>query len=267
MRKGIICLAIVCGFLAVSCGSSKQITSIASLGGEWNIVEVDGHVLTSSVGQSLPSIGFDEESHRIFGNSGCNRMMGTYQTDSDKPGSLSLGPIGSTRMACPDMNTEQKVLTALQKVKSFKTLSCGKGKGASCKVLLCGEKGETVAIIEKAPVNISALNGEWTISRINNEPIGQSENEPFIGFNMEEGRIYGSTGCNRMNGFFLQDKKDPLSVSFGQIATTMMACPDMDTERKVLDALNAVKSFTILKNNEVELFDANGKPVVTLIKK
>lgn len=56
----------------------------------------------------------------------CNRMMGTFMVDSLKPGVLHFGPIAGTRMACPDMTTEQSVLGALEKVNSFEVISCDK---------------------------------------------------------------------------------------------------------------------------------------------
>ena len=37
-------------------------------------------------------------------------MMGSFEADSLKPGTLKFGQIGSTRMMCPDMKTEQMVL-------------------------------------------------------------------------------------------------------------------------------------------------------------
>lgn len=266
MKRGVISLAIACvGFMMASCGTGKQAVSAAALEGEWSIVEIDGKVLATN--EQLPTIGFDAKARRIYGNSGCNRMMGTYLTDSVTPGSLSFGPIAGTRMACPDMATEQRVLAALGKVKSFKKLSCGKGNGASCKVALCDDQGKPVAVIEKAQVNISALNGEWSITRINGEAVGKSEQEPFIGFDVAEGRIYGCAGCNNMNGALKQDGKNPLSISFDPVATTMMACMDMETEGKVLKALNEVKSFNMLDNGEAGLYNVAGELIVTLAKR
>ena len=52
--------------------------------------------------QEFPFIGFDTNTGKVFGNSGCNRMMGSFDVNA-KPGTIDLGAMASTRMACPDM--------------------------------------------------------------------------------------------------------------------------------------------------------------------
>ena len=52
-------------------------------------------------------------------------MMGSFDVNA-KPGTIDLGALASTRMACPDMTVENNVLSALNKVKKYKKL--GKGK-------------------------------------------------------------------------------------------------------------------------------------------
>ena len=50
------------------------------------------------------------EGHKVQGSAGCNRMMGTYTLDGEK---LKFGPLATTRMACPAMETESAFLKAL----------------------------------------------------------------------------------------------------------------------------------------------------------
>jgi heat shock protein HslJ len=61
---------------------------------------------------------------RISGTAGCNRLMGSY-TQADA--SLTLGPIASTRMACPSslMQQEQQVIAALGRVRHWEFSSDG----------------------------------------------------------------------------------------------------------------------------------------------
>ena len=56
---------------------------------------------------------------RLAGSTGCNRMLGSYESDSTK---LSIQPAGTTMMACPPalMNQEQKLLKLLPKVASYR---------------------------------------------------------------------------------------------------------------------------------------------------
>lgn len=47
-------------------------------------------------------------------------MMGSFDVNA-KPGTIDLGAMASTRMACPDMTLEQNVLSALGQVKKYKS--------------------------------------------------------------------------------------------------------------------------------------------------
>ena len=67
-----------------------------------------------------------------------------------------------------------------------------------------------------------------------------------------------------MNGSYSQDGK---KLSFGNMATTMMAGPDMDLEREVLDAINKTASIKDMAGNKVQVFDANGNLIMELQKK
>lgn len=63
-----------------------------------------------------------ENGNRVSGYSGCNRFMGSYETDG---GAMTLGPLAGTRMACPGkegQQPEQEVLQALQEVDSYAIL-------------------------------------------------------------------------------------------------------------------------------------------------
>ena len=160
MKKIVLKFMAVCtGALIVSCGSGKNMLSISSLDGEWNITEVDGQQIST---ERMPFIGFDVVQKRIYGNSGCNRMMGTFEADSLKPGALKFGQIGSTRMMCPDMKVEQMVLGALDKVTSFQTVS-----DKPEVIFLCNQDGQSLITLEKKAaleVSLSDLSGEWAES-------------------------------------------------------------------------------------------------------
>lgn len=84
MKKVIFKMTAVCAsaLILASCGGSKNMLTLSSLNGEWNITEVDGQKITD---KKTPFIGFDVAQKRIYGNSGCNRMMGTFEADSLTP--------------------------------------------------------------------------------------------------------------------------------------------------------------------------------------
>jgi heat shock protein HslJ len=51
------------------------------------------------------------------GNGGCNRFRGSFEQPTD--GQLKFGPLMSTKMACPDLQTESGFISALQAARSY----------------------------------------------------------------------------------------------------------------------------------------------------
>lgn len=263
MKNVLVTLCFVSTALALfSCRSSKEVASLSSMNGEWNIVEINGAAVTPSQGQSAPTIGFDITTGKVYGNSGCNRLMGSFDVNA-KAGTIDLGQLGSTRMMCPDMTLEQNVLSTLTQVKGYKKM----GKAS---MALCNAANRPVMVLEKkgAGLKLSALKGEWLITEVNGEavPTGM-EKQPFIAFDVKEKKIHGNAGCNLMNGAFNTDAANAQSISFPAVASTMMACPDMDTEGKIMKALHEVKSFDVLSGGGIGLYDGNGALVLVLTKK
>lgn len=263
MKKVFVSIMVAGVALAmISCRSSKEAVSLSSLNGDWNIVEINGTAVVPAQGQQIPFIGFDTATGKVYGYSGCNRIIGSFDVNG-KAGSLDLGALGSTRMACPDMTMEQNVLGALAQVKGYQKM--GKENMA-----LCNASNRPVVVLAKktADVKVSDLQGEWNITDVNGEavPAGM-EKQPFIAFDVKEQRVHGTAGCNLINGGFKTEEGNVLSISFPAMASTMMACPDMETEGKIMSALNEVKSFGRLAGGGIGLYDANGALVLVLVKK
>ena len=108
-----------------SCGTSREASSIKTLDGEWRVVEVAGHPVKHVPGEKEAFIGLNVKEKRLYGNTSCNNLTGGFEADA-KNGKISFGQAGSTRMMCHDMETERKVLDAINKTASFEMQ--GKGK-------------------------------------------------------------------------------------------------------------------------------------------
>ena len=256
MRKTFLGVAALAACMMMSCKSSKQVAAV-DLSGEWNIVAVDGQEVTAA---ETPYIGLDMANKSLHGNAGCNRLLGSFELDSIHPGTIRFTQVGATRMMCPDMETETKVLAALNKVAGYDETTEG--------VVLTDADGNTLLTLVKreAPsVSIDDLKGEWIISQVEGAEVGKTENVPFIALNIEEKRLHGNAGCNVINGGFEQDADQPSSLRFPQVISTMMACPDMEAEGKILQALNKVRSFAKgQEDGTLVLMDENGTEVMVL---
>jgi heat shock protein HslJ len=124
-----------------SCSSSKNAAAVSTLGGAWDIIEIDGNAVVPAPNQTFPFLVFDTSTGRVHGNSGCNQMSGTFNAQA-KPGILDLSALVSTRMACIDMTLENKVLKALSQVKKFKRLN-------DINAALCNATGKTLVVLKK----------------------------------------------------------------------------------------------------------------------
>ena len=103
-------------------------------------------------------------------------------------------------------------------------------------------------------------NTYWKLTRLGDAPVtvASQQREPHVILNPESRRVSGSGGCNRLGGSYeLHDDR----LTFGQIAGTMMACPEgSDTEQAFLEALRQVHTWKIT-GQHLEVFDAAGHQV------
>lgn len=253
MKKMLISAAAFAAVVLSSCGTTGKSVDIS---GEWNVVSVKGEQVAGN-----PYIGFDLAEGRIYGNAGCNRIMGGVEVDSVNPGKIGFTGVGATRMMCPDMETEQKVLEALNEVAGYQASSAG--------VELTDKDGNVLMSLEKkeAPaVSVNDINGKWNITKVEGAAVEVADKTPFISFNVAENAVHGNGGCNIINGSFSQEEGNPSSLKFGQMISTMMAGPGMETERKVLSAMNKVASFVVNEDGTLSLMDVADNEVLLLVK-
>lgn len=115
-------------------------------------------------------------------------------------------------------------------------------------------------------ISSDALAGEWTVYTVGGNKV-TGETRPYINFNMDDHRIYGSNGCNIINGDFELSGGSKLKI--GNVISTMMMCPDAPYEQAINLALEAVQSFDITKKGHeyyLELRDSKGANLMTLRK-
>lgn len=111
------------------------------------------------------------------------------------------------------------------------------------------------------------LSGDWEIVSVGNEKI-EVEEMPFVEFDMDSHKVHGNAGCNIFNSTFTLSDDDAASITIAPAASTMMACPDMETEGKILKALLEVASVQNTKTpNTMALADKDGNVLLILMEK
>jgi len=105
---------------------------------DWRLIRLGDETVSAADSQRAPGLVFDATTHRVSGSGGCNRLTGGYEVKGEQ---LEFGQMASTRMACVSgMETEQKFLAALEKVKKWKI--------AGRQLELMDDSGGVVAVLE-----------------------------------------------------------------------------------------------------------------------
>jgi heat shock protein HslJ/uncharacterized membrane protein len=102
------------------------------------------------------------------------------------------------------------------------------------------------------------LNDIWVLTTFNQQPLNRdvfAKGLPVVEFHLTDNRVSGSTGCNRMTGGFEARGK---TITFGQMATTRMACPNMAFEQDFLKAISRKTLNYALNNGKFILTNDEG---------
>lgn len=79
-------------------------------GTEWQLIQLGGKTVQPEEGRFTLTL--LAEGNRLAGTGACNRLTGQFETDAKR--TLKIGPVASTRMACPDMEREQAFVEAIE---------------------------------------------------------------------------------------------------------------------------------------------------------
>lgn len=107
------------------------------LGTQWRLTQLNGQPLDSSQLNEPPTLFLDAAMVIASGSTSCNRFNGKYELGE---GTLSFGPLVTTKRACRNMEVEGEYLEALSEVAEFQM------DGEM--LLLMGGGGRTVAEFE-----------------------------------------------------------------------------------------------------------------------
>lgn len=118
--------------------------------------------------------------------------------------------------------------------------------------------------------SISDLDGEWGVIEMNGKSLNPAETNQVMVFDIARQSLSGNAGCNRLMGKIEYNDSYKNIVKFPQVATTRMACPDMNGETELLGALNKVVRFEAQGGakpiTEIALFGTNNDKLLVLKK-
>ncbi len=179
------------------------------LAGGWIVESVSGKAVT---GPNPPTLNFGADG-RVSGFGGCNRFSGGYTKSGV---SLDFTGVVSTMMACADNDgnaRESAIGSVLRGAATF--VIDGDGK-----LLLTGENG-TEIVAAPAPKTMALAGTEWSVFKMGSAGLFAGK-EPAIAFSAD-GKVSGTTGCNRLFGSYTQSGAKLVIDGLGM---TKMACLD-----------------------------------------
>lgn len=122
--------------MGIGCNSSKNMAKLNDV--KWELKMLNNKEIKLTDKNSEVYIQFNEAEKKVNGRGGCNRFFGNYEMDGDK---LKFSPMGATRMACPDLQTESEFFQMLDTVDTY-SIKDG--------LLSFKSKGNVVALFNKA---------------------------------------------------------------------------------------------------------------------
>jgi heat shock protein HslJ len=252
MKKHLIirCLALM--IVLFACNNGKKITGAAGGGNEslysseWKLTEVQGILLPRETKASLALRA--GEINRVTGNTGCNRMNGTFALSAGH--GIKFSPLVTTRMACVDETTaanEKRYLEALEQARSWEIA------GEELRV----KNGETIVAKFKGYKPLTSeqakLNGTWELNYISGSGIAFDRlfpnKKPTIIFDLPNDHVSGNGSCN---GYSSMIKLDGDKIAFKDPLSTMMAC-EGNGEPVYFKTLTTVTKYSITGNNALTL--------------
>lgn len=105
----------------------------------WKLIEYAGKPISAS-GIVLT---FNAAEKMINGTAPCNNFFASYSLFKEQ-NNIEIGPVGATRMACPDMDLEMKFTADLNHVVRLKI------EGSN--LLMLNAEGELIALFEAVPL-------------------------------------------------------------------------------------------------------------------
>lgn len=122
-------------------------------------------------------------------------------------------------------------------------------------------------ILEKQVSDLTdvGLTGKrWKLVELNGAPVKDTDQDSpaFIEFQKGESKVNGFAGCNNFFGNYELEKGN--RISFSGMASTMMACPDLNHERELLNVFETADNYTIY-GNELSLNKARMAPLAKFI--
>ena len=203
---------------------------------KWQLVEVGSEPVSLLDGEKQPHIMLDSTQKKASGFAGCNNFFGGYELDS---ASLKFGPVGSTRMFCPDLQLSLET-------EVFKALDQTSGWEIKDDVLLLLDGGDVLAQFTKEDNSeITGTVWQWGQTHYNDDrKAAPTDPKNYTVQFREDGTLNVKADCNQKGGTYsasMEEKRLSIEIT----NSTMAACPEGSLEDEFVRALSAAAIYFI----------------------
>ncbi|MBO4722510.1 MAG: META domain-containing protein [Muribaculaceae bacterium] len=226
------------------------------INGEWNVVEINESEVTRVAGSRV-YLNFDVPGRMLYGNTGTNAINATY-TLNKKDNKISFDDMLVTRKSGGYFQyIERDLLKALDDVSSIALVKVGDTEYMEMK-----NKRRDV-VIKLRRQNLDFMNGPWLVKIINGEDVLDRDIKMVNDIDMLTVNI--TSGCNIINGVITIDPYKEFAIEYEDLKSSHNQCPNIDTETRLLIALEEAQFCHKRSDREVELLtterDEMGKSV------
>ncbi len=224
------------------------------LNGEWNVIEIKNEEFSLSRSHR-PFLNFDVRTGRLYGNTGLNTVNANYTINGDKI-TISNTLTTHNEGLYSEQSIERSFLNALGEVNTISLFKVGD-------VEYMELKNKRNVLLKLRRQNLDFMNGPWDVKMINGVYV--IDRQIRMVNDVEMLTVHINSGCNIVNGVISIDPTKEFGIEYENLISQNNQCPNIDTETRLLIALE--ETLFCRKSpdneNEVELFtreiDETGK--------
>lgn len=221
--------------------------------GDWTIESVNGEKINPD---SPAYLKFVPKEKRVYGNNGCNTLNADYEYNQTEKKLDFSNVITTMRLCNLSSPTDEMINLAINNTMAY----TWDHSDDEYFLHFFDETGRELMTLMHQ--NFDFLNGTWLVTDIDEEPISDPGMKLVI--DIAEKKIHGNTGCNILNGIIDIDMETANTISFHDIITTRMACPNPENQTRLIVALEDAAHAKPQDANTVVLLNLLRKPVLTL---
>ncbi|MCM1005661.1 MAG: META domain-containing protein [Prevotella sp.] len=223
------------------------------IGGYWAISEVAGK---KAVGEEPPYLNFNIKEKKVYGNNGCNTLNASY-TANPADSTLQFSNMLTTMRSCSEEGlSEIDINLAMANTARY----TWHRDGLLYTITLLNAADQP--LMQLVHQDYAFMNGTWTVISMNGNAVDNPDIKLVI--DIEEQKIHGNTGCNILNGTLIPDMLENGAVTFTNLSTTRMMCPDLESETELLVALETAAVARPVDANTINLLNGHDQVILTL---